>query len=277
MDIQRTNLIGLSGYIGAGKTLFAKMICMAIFQQKASQMWTITEMLEHFETISGASGWEIKAFATPLKQTACIFLGCTMEQLEDAEFKKSKLGPEWDRLYYPIHLGGALYKGDPNKEHSIKSYIRKSMTVREFLQLTATNALRDQVHPNIHINAAFAKYKPSRYFMCDECGAEDILEIKKEDTCPRCGYESEENLTMVLDGDYSKWIFMDMRFPNEMEAIKSRGGICIRLNRGAPSSGHSSETSLDHIDNWDEVVNNVASLESLYNDAKMIVNKYKLS
>lgn len=74
------------------------------------------------------------------------------------------------------------------------------------------------------------------------------------------------------------WLFTDVRFPNEANAIKSKGGIIIRLNRYPPGCSpvfmdmHESEKSLD---NWkfDHVIYNVGTLEDLKNQIKEILNQ----
>lgn len=72
------------------------------------------------------------------------------------------------------------------------------MTYREFLQKLGTEAMRDGLHSNVWVNALFADYK------------------------------------MWSDGRkdwYPDWIITDLRFPNEMEAVKERKGITIRVVR----------------------------------------------
>lgn len=72
------------------------------------------------------------------------------------------------------------------------------MTYREFLQKLGTEAMRDGLHTNVWVNALFADYK------------------------------------MWSDGRkdwYPDWIITDLRFPNEMEAVKERKGITIRVVR----------------------------------------------
>jgi len=66
------------------------------------------------------------------------------------------------------------------------------------------------------------------------------------------GYDSEQN-----------WVIDDLRFPNEAEAIKERGGLIIRLE-GDPKDvrkkdprdlNHPSETSLDNYKRFDILFN----------------------
>ena len=92
----------------------------------------------------------------------------------------------------------------------------ESMSVRELLQKLGTEAMRDGLHTNVWVNALFADYRGPKM--------------------------SEYNP--------SNWIITDMRFPNEMEAVKERKGITIRVVRPVKKSKttarlHPSETSLD--------------------------------
>ncbi len=52
-------------------------------------------------------------------------------------------------------------------------------------------------------------------------------------------------------------VITDCRFPNEVEAIRRRGGIIIRITRPGvgPVNGHASETAIDHIEPDAEVLN----------------------
>jgi hypothetical protein len=77
----------------------------------------------------------------------------------------------------------------------------------------------------------------------------------------------------------SKWLIPDMRFPNEAEAVKKRGGILVRIN-GDPARvranstrdlSHPSETSLDTYEGWDYVYENNKSLAELEDFAKTIL------
>lgn len=71
----------------------------------------------------------------------------------------------------------------------------------------------------------------------------------------------------------SKWIISDLRFPNEFDAIKERGGIIIRVNRkGFENTGnHESETALDnHV--FDYTIENNSSLEQLKRDVRELLH-----
>lgn len=67
---------------------------------------------------------------------------------------------------------------------------------------------------------------------------------------------------------YPNWIITDLRFPNEANAIKDRGGITVRINRaeaytsGSVKNLHSSETALDRYD-FDYVIINSGTIEEL--------------
>jgi hypothetical protein len=77
----------------------------------------------------------------------------------------------------------------------------------------------------------------------------------------------------------SKWIIPDMRFPNELEAVKQKGGFTIRIN-GDPAKvranstrdlTHLSEIALDNATDFDFVYTNDKTLVELENFAKLIL------
>ncbi len=159
--------------------------------------------------------WEIKRFAGKLKQIVSLLTGIKIEDLENIDVKNSSLGPNWNNL-----------------------------TVREMLQKVGTEAMRDQIHSNIWVNALFADYK---------------------------ALDSQNGQSMGNVIDYSRckfpsWIITDLRFPNEAEAIQKRGGIVIRVNRkGNENTGnHPSETTLDDFKDWNHVIDNDSDLTALY-------------
>jgi ABC-type oligopeptide transport system ATPase subunit len=104
------------------------------------------------------------------------------------------------------------------------------ITYRKLLQLLGTEVGRS-IHENAWINALFSEYKKTT--------------LK---------WDCDGNSTIDA---YPAWIITDVRFHNEAEAIKSRGGIMIRLNRNSTVvSEHTSETALDHYAWFDYVIDN---------------------
>ena len=152
---------------------------------------------------------------------------------------------------------------------------RTIMTPRLLLQLLGTDCGRDIIHPSIWVNALFTDY--------------------------RCPIDERAN---IPDWE-SKWIVTDVRFENEAQAIKDRGGIIIRVERPinlrfpklwklytssnkfvnkagkflAWSSGHDkemweklnhpSETALDNYE-FDHVIDNNGSLDELVEKVKQL-------
>jgi energy-coupling factor transporter ATP-binding protein EcfA2 len=66
-------------------------------------------------------------------------------------------------------------------------------------------------------------------------------------------------------------IIPDVRFINEADAIKKRGGLLIRINRpGKNGDGHISETSLDNYKDFDYIIENDGELDELFHKVKNI-------
>jgi hypothetical protein len=73
-------------------------------------------------------------------------------------------------------------------------------------------------------------------------------------------------IEQALGGAHSvaKIVVPDVRFLNEAEAIKARGGILIKITRpGHHGDGHVSETELNGFDGWDHVIHNQGSIAEL--------------
>ena len=82
------------------------------------------------------------------------------------------------------------------------------------------------------------------------------------------------------------WIITDMRFPNELQAVKDRGGITIRVNRDIlneipyqkayrETHEHESETALDNAE-FDYVIENDSNVEELTKQVKKILIKEEI-
>lgn len=172
------------------------------------------------------SNWEIKKFAFKLKQIASILTGIPAHKFESQEFKKTYLGKEWN--YNVTTDNTILVDGKP--KHAVNTV---NMTVRDMLQKLGTEAMRNGLHPDTWVNALMCDYK----------------KVKDKDE----------------EYSHPNWIITDVRFPNEYDAIKSKGGIIIRVNRNESETNdikHISETALDGY-HFDYVINNNSDINNL--------------
>lgn len=124
-------VIGIAGKIGSGKDL------AGIYLQHILGL-VHTHTVEEWENEIPAfrdeiSEWEIRKFADPVKDTICILLNCTREQIEDRDFKNKELPKEW-------------WIGDYRP------------TLRNLLQKLGTDAGRNIIHPDIWITSVFNHY-----------------------------------------------------------------------------------------------------------------------
>ena len=197
-------IIGVNGKIGSGKDTVGKIAQCLMNHPKISNkdlLW----MIEN-NVVAEHTKCEIKKFAGKLKQIASLLTGVPVEKFEDQEFKKQEMPEEW--WYKNVYDAGWDKKWTKETINypthtSTESHIVKT-TYRQFLQNLGTEAMRDGLHTNVWVNALFADYKTN---------AEWFDEI-------RGNYK-----------EYPNWIITDMRFPNEMEAVKERDGITIRVVR----------------------------------------------
>ena len=217
--------------------------------------------------------YEEKCFADKLKDIICILVNCNRDQLENESFKSKELGEEWwywymerDGGYSPIILDYLTTTKKQLKNYEGLELIKP--TPRFLLQFIGTNLLRNQLHPEIWVNSLMNEYK---------------------------SYLSSNHPVDDLDWEprfiYPNWIITDMRFPNEMEAVKKRGGITIRVNRPCDICGgsgyhkmscpisksgeHESETALNNYE-FDYVVDNGSDIQSLIEKVREILKKEKL-
>lgn len=189
---------------------------------------TIAEIIQQSTQLD----WEVKKFAGKLKTIAELLCGVPKQNFESQEFKKNQMTEEW------------------------------GMTYREFLQKLGTEALRNNLHENVWINALFSDYKAKTVAV----GTSEF-DITEKDELPN-------------------WIITDTRFPNEMDAVKSKNGLVIKVERSlklrkgydTPNETdlHPSETSLDNYTEWDYVIENNGTLEELRAKVMLILEKENL-
>lgn len=76
---------------------------------------------------------------------------------------------------------------------------------------------------------------------------------------------------------WSNYIIADVRYPNEVYAIKERNGVLIRIDRkGAGAGNHSSETALDNYKEWDVYIENNGSIEDLFEAMRIFIKNYPI-
>jgi hypothetical protein len=269
-------IIGISGEINSGKDTVGKMI-----QGLTSDNITDGEIVDYSltERIQAVTSYKVKKFAGKLKEIVCLLIGCTREQLEDREFKEKELGEEWWYISKP-EIGMLMpYTEDNWAAHGDFEENLVMLTPRKLLQLLGTECGREIIHPNIWINALFADYT-------------NIVKNVKS-------FEEEPDSTKAYEMGKPKWIITDVRFPNEAQAIKDRGGIVIRVNRPILKDlkddtvtsmayalsvqakqrkkgiYHPSETALDDYE-FDHVINNNGSLDELLDKVKQILENEQL-
>lgn len=119
-----------------------------------------------------------------------------------------------------------------------------TLTGREMLQKVGTEVVRS-IHPNAWINALFIDY---------------ILDLRR--------VSNIQGGTTIANA-YPNWIITDVRFPNEANAIRDRGGVVIRVNRPTiVIDQHPSEISLDDYKKFDYIIENTGSLDDLHRNVK---------
>ena len=231
-------LIAISGRKQSGKDLVGKIIQ---YLTSKSNVYPFDLKLDY----SYRSDWQIKKFADKLKDIICLLINCTRDQLENESFKSKELGEEWWYWYMEREGGYSSiildYLTTTKKE--LKSYEGLELikpTPRFLMQFVGTNLFRNQLHPEIWVNSLFTDYQPNNLI-------------------------------------YPSWCITDMRFLNEMEAVKKKGGITIRVNRNLEESKdqHESETELDNAE-FDYVIENSGSIEELIEKVREILIKEKL-
>lgn len=187
--------------------------------------------------------WQIKKFADALKEIASILTGIPRADFEKEEVKNSNLGREWDKYECCFNLDKCRRPENKYMDYTEGSYECDAECVGYTTErsMTVRELLQklgtDAIRNQLHTNA-WVNALMSKY-----------------------------------RGD-SNWVVTDVRFPNEAEAIRERGGILIRLNRNIGStSTHPSETALDNYGHFDYILDNNGTLEELEARVKSILQE----
>jgi hypothetical protein len=219
-EFNKASLIGISGGLLVGKDLVGKIIqYLTLNKKNVSSLWIDRFSIEKYIiediNISSISDWNIKKFADKLKSIVCLLLNCTIDDIENREFKEKILGEEW--WYYKHKNNKNIFAYDSNNINNIniKDYDLIKLTPRMLLQIIGTDLFRKQLNPKVWVNATFSEYIPKE----------------------------------------SKWLITDCRFPDELEEIKKRNGITIKIKR---------DLSLRFPEEWEAYLN--SSFNTIYID-----------
>lgn len=142
------------------------------------------------------------------------------------------------------------------------------------LALVRLDPMVDYVSPRTGKTEWFRLSEATRYYGGLEALKQNSPEVRK--LMQRLGTEVGRNtfgedfwVDQALEGythysDTSKIVVTDTRFPNEVEAIRKRGGQVWRVTRpgNAPINAHPSETAIDDV-KFDRYINNAGTIEDL--------------
>lgn len=280
-------IISISGKIGSGKDTVGKIIQIITdnsqLSNEAVEGWLPRELYK--------GKFENKKWADALKDIVCRLINCTREQLEDREFKDAELPEEWIKYAYADSFSHVYtYKNGEEVKTTVMNSVPCSKeryeeevrvnwqtayktvyTPRLLLQHIGTELFRNQLLGNIWVNALMSEYKPS-------C----------KNYCARQTQPDDEACSHELDCDcIPDWVITDTRFPNELKAIKDRGGISIKVIRAninklidngidvTKIQEHESERALDDATFDYEIINDGSKLD-LIEKVREILTKEKI-
>ena len=261
-------LIGLSGHKGTGKDTVARIIQILTAQPDALDKYTEEELTGDLliSKVWDSPVFVTKSFAEKLKRFVASILDVSMTELERLKRENEPL-PE---IWWHYRIAGKIYRRGhfKGKDHDMAEdrYLVKT-TVRHLLQWVGTEAGRDIIHPDVWINALFSGYR-EQYVTGHTLVDPGVFEDD----------DYEEDWSKALPN----WIITDVRFPNELKAIKERDGIIIRIEGPerdlegneleAKEDLHESETALDGHD-WSHeyTLYNTEGLLILINNVRVIL------
>ena len=257
-------IIGISGKKQSGKNTVADIINYLIALHSNPKEYLYYEDWIAFKKTGIPREYKIfeqKSFAHKIKVFVASIIGCSLEDLEDEEFKNTELGEEWrvyeifdyvdgEEVWIKCSKSTYAFMNDKYASDSVRTYIH---TPRTLLQQIGTDVGRN-VHSDIWVNALMSEY-----------------------------YEVSSDHTKHINPD---WIITDVRFPNELEAIEDKRGFVIRVKRGWIDEGakvaeqtyikqHESETALDKHEFVYEIDNN-GTIEELIEKVKLILIKERI-
>lgn len=300
------SLIALSGKIHSGKDTVAKMLQFFQLQKDYPSFWG-NKTFHYF--LSDEHTWEsnlqTRYFSLGLKQIIESLTGISINDQNDAEIRKKKLGKDFVRYYYRHLTHKTIVSPFFHTEEELFNHgkddwmlstecepLSEELTLRDLQKIVGTKFGRDCIHNQIWTNKTFADYVSDRYFQCKNCGTKyhqslDFDEVRHDD-CPKCNHFAPP---VTIVSDYKKashWILTDLRYVEQLRAVIKHDGILIRIERDAKLRQpdvttlieDESETALDDYDEWDYVIKNNKTIAHLLQEVKEVyehINLPKLS
>jgi len=176
-------IIGISGRLGTGKDTVAKLIEMCTF-----------------------TPYQHRKFAGKLKEMTCLLLGCTLNQLEDQEFKERSMGPEW---------------GD--------------ITPRLVMQRMGTEFGRG-LYENLWVKSAMANMNPEQNYIFTDCRFENEAQAIKNEggkvilvTRPGKVVKDSHPSETALD-NYHQWDYVLLNEGSMEDLGVKVAAMCKKLN-----------------------------------------------
>lgn len=257
-------IIGLAGNKGAGKNTVASMLQYLFCAQKEVREVTYQDYISEKTSpkyLDNISGFQQKAFATKVKEVLSIITGLSLDQIETLKNNGDVIpGLQMAHLYVNDSLLGIFYSEEEAVEYINRNKIEyfslrwQNITVRFALQYIGTNLFRKRLNEDIWIKALFKEYESKYSVSIDpvEVGGK-VYQINNNPIIPN-------------------WIITDVRFPNEVLAIKNKGGIIIKIKRNINTDTHESEQYIDNLKS-DFILENNDNLDELFNIVKEKVFK----
>lgn len=249
-------IIGIVGKKQSGKNTVAQFAHEYLCPEYYKKLKKFRERKNNREIFWGDPSWEFKSFAEPIKKFASKILNIPKEDFEKEEVKNSYLGSEWN-----------LWQVD-EKNWENTYFNSQTEAINDYLQSHSGN-----------------------YGIPLEEIDFDILPIKEVSITVRqflqwfgtnaCRNNIHSNIWVnALMNKYKptdKWIITDVRFPNEIKAIKEKNGIIIRVIRPnqVKIDTHISETALEEIQ-FSNIIINDGTLADLNLKVKNLLNSLNI-
>ena len=163
-------LIGITGQKFSGKSTVAAMLANEFYRASG------------YETI-----WNIDSFARPLKEIVCALSGCTIEQLEDYDFKEKEVVPE--------HLWAFC----ANEKHNYRSLLQG---MGDYLRSKNPNIFIDSILVGDTSNLIISDCRfPNEAKAIKECGG-IIIKVVRDGVTTGDTHQSETQIDEI-EPDYT--------------------------------------------------------------------------